>query len=47
MILFVHALLDTIMPISVFTNTNMILVPFYLAIFEFYNIHIRNEGVIL
>ena len=47
LILFVHALLNTIMPISIFTNANMILVPFYLAIFEFYNIDIRNEGVIL
>lgn len=43
LILFVHALLDSIMPISIFTNTNMILVPFYFAIFEFYNIDTRNE----
>lgn len=41
LILFVHVVLDSIMPISIFTSANMILVPFYFAIFEFYNVETR------
>ncbi len=41
LILCVHSVIDSFMPISIFTNTNMILVPFYFAIFEFYNIEAR------
>lgn len=43
LLLAVHVIADTIMPISIFNTTQMILIPVYIAIFEHYNIKIFEE----